>query len=333
MKRLIAALAIAVMIPAQALAWGAGGHRIVGRVAIGALPSTVPGFVRTPFAVDAIGEFAREPDRSKAAGTPHDPDLDPNHQIDLDDEGKSLGGPAITALPRDRDAYETAMRAVGQTGSEGGFLPYSLMDGYQQLRIDFAYWRVLKLGETRGKTAAERAWYVRDRRLREQLTLRDLGYWAHFVGDGSQPQHVSMHYNGWGDHPNPKNYTQERNHSAFEGAFIKANVTEAGVRSVLPAPRDCGATIQLCTAAYIARSASFIEPLYQLWGEGGFKNGDPRGTAFATERLAAGAAELRDLIVKAWITSADMKIGYPAVSVKEIEAGGPIPFESFYGRD
>jgi hypothetical protein len=28
-----------------------------------------------------------------------------------------------------------------------------------------------------------------------------LGIWSHYGGDASQPLHVSIHYNGWGDYP------------------------------------------------------------------------------------------------------------------------------------
>ena len=331
MKRFVLVALIA-LIPVQAWAWGASGHRLVSRLAVEVLPKDIPAFVRTPEAVEAIGEFGREPDRSRVDLSPHTSDFDAGHFLDADDEGKAMGGPAIGSLPMTRDQYETALRAAGTTSLKAGWLPYEIVDGYQQLVIDFAYWRVLRLGETRGATPAERAWYKQDRIRREALTLRDLGEWSHFVGDGSQPLHVSLHYNGWGSFPNPKGYTQEHVHAPFEGAFVKAYVTEDAVRAALRPAADCG-TIQICTAALLSGSWSKVEPLYQLWGQGGFKDGDPRGRAFAAERLGAGVSMLRDLIVKAWAESDTIKIGYPAVGVKAVEAGGPLPFESFHGRD
>ena len=208
------------------------------------------------------------------------------------------------------------------------------MDGYQQLVTDFAYWRVLRAGEMRGETAATRAWFAKDRRLREALTLRDLGYWAHFVGDGSQPLHASLHYDGWGDFPNPHGYTQARIHAAVRGRLRpRPCPCEAAIRAALRAPRDCGPTIQLCVSAYLAETLAQVEPLYQLWGQGASKGADPRGQAFAAARLGAGASELRDLIVKAWAESADAKVGYPAISVKAVEAGAPVPMGSLYGLD
>jgi hypothetical protein len=58
-------------------------------------------------------------------------------------------------------------------------------------------------GAETATTPEERAWFEADRRLREKLTIRDIGIWSHYVGDASQPMHVSVHFNGWGDYPNP----------------------------------------------------------------------------------------------------------------------------------
>ena len=73
----LAALALAVAAaaaPSVALAWGNTGHRIVGELAMEALPVEVPAFLRTPQAVTDVGELSREPDRSKGSGKIHDHD-------------------------------------------------------------------------------------------------------------------------------------------------------------------------------------------------------------------------------------------------------------------
>ena len=110
----------------------------------------------------------------------------------------------IDKLPVTREAYDTQLRAGGSTQYKAGYLPYSIIDGWQQVRKDFAYWRVAVKGAETATTPEERAWFEADRRLREKLTLRDIGIWSHYVGDASQPLHVSVHYNGWGDYPNPR---------------------------------------------------------------------------------------------------------------------------------
>ncbi len=311
----------------QALPWGADGHRMVTVAAVRALPDEVPGFLRTPLAVEQLGELAREPDRSKGAGQPHDGDLDPGHFVNLDDSGRIGGGPLLSALPRSRAEYDAALRSAGEGDSARlGWLPYAVIDGWQQLVKDFGVWRVDRIGETRGASPAERAWFARDRALREMLVLRDLGYWSHFVGDGAQPLHVSVHYNSWGNYPNPNHYTAERIHGPFEGAFVHAHVALGEVEAALTAPRQIDGPIQGEVTDYLAVGQREAEPLFALWTDHGFDAADPsRGKAFAVRRLAAGASELRDLVMAAWRASAMSTVGYPAVKVADVEAGVVAP--------
>ncbi|MGR4865142.1 S1/P1 Nuclease [Caulobacter sp. LARHSG274] len=320
-----------------ALAWGAWGHRLVGVVAARSLPADTPAFLRTPYAVAAIGEYAREPDRWKGSGKLHDTDRDAAHFLDLDDEGRMYGGPkfAVETLPPTRADYETALRAAGQDSWKAGYLPYSIIDGYQQLVKDFTYWRILKAVSRTEKDRTKRAYYVADLKRREELLLRDLGVWAHYVGDGSQPLHVSVHYNGWGDYPNPNGYTQSRaTHGNFEGPLVKTLAAEGEVKALVPAYRDCGCSIESRTVTYLTTTASYVEPLYQLEKQGGLVAADPRAKVFVDQRLAAGAAELRDLVVDAWRASAKGTIGYrPEVSVDQVLSGAADPWNDLYGKD
>ncbi|MEW6596691.1 MAG: S1/P1 Nuclease [Pseudomonadota bacterium] len=333
-----ALLALLLAAPASvAFAWGADGHRDIGRAAMRALPAELPAFLKTAAAVWQVGELAREPDRSKGAGHPHDDDLDPNHFVDLSDDGSIAGGPSISAMPAHRAAYDAALRALGTDGYKQGYLFYSIVDGYQQLVKDFAYWRVDSVGATTEADPVKKAWYAKDKALREAIILRDLGYWSHFVGDASQPLHVTVHYNAWGDYPNPRNFTRDRIHAPFEGGFVHANVTEDMVLTGVAAPRPftAGETIQARTAAFILASKAKVEPLFQLWTEGGFTGADvSRGRAFATACLASGAAELRDLVVEAWRASHDSTVGYPVVKVADIESGKvAVPYDALVGND
>jgi hypothetical protein len=332
---LLAALLATAALPAgQALAWGNYGHRMIGQLGAEAFGPEIPAFLRTRKAIDQIGELAREPDRSKGAGQPHDADADPEHFVDLSLDGTVLGGPRLDAMPRDRKDYEAALRKVGENSSHAGTLYYSLVDGWQHLAIDFAYWRLLKAGERSAKSAADRAYFKKDRELRELLILRDLGFWAHYVGDSSQPLHVSEHYNGWGDGPNPEGYTKERIHSPVEARFVERNVVKAKVKARLYAPETCAAPIQTCVARHLLQSGARVEPTYRLWAEGGFNDGDARGVAFTEEGLAMGASRLRDYVAAAWRQSGEMKAGYPnPQSVKEVEAGKPLDRRSIVGDE
>jgi hypothetical protein len=317
----------------QALAWGSTGHRLIGRAAVLALPEDLPGFLRTPGAADAIGELAREPDRWKDAGVVHDADRNPAHYVNPGDDGVIAGGPSIRSLPSTREAYEAALRAVGTHSWKMGYLPYAIVDGWQQLAKDLAYWRTDVAGAAKTADPAHRAWLTADRTQREALILRDLGTLAHYVGDGSQPLHVTVHFDGWGPFPNPSGYTQQHVHGPFEGEFVRRNVTAAEVRAAMAPYKDCRCDIVDWTSAYLSATAAEVTPFYDLQKEGGFGPGDRRGRAFASERLAAGASALRDLVVDAWRASAARRVGWPEISVADVEAGKVDPFDSLYGID
>lgn len=133
MKRLpaIALAAVIAAAPSSLFAWGNTGHRMLGEIAIKALPVEVPPFLRTKQAALDIGELSREPDRSKGAGKLHDQDRDAAHFIDLDEDGKLLGGPPMLPLAATRAEFETQLRAAGLDQWKVGYLPYSILDRYQ----------------------------------------------------------------------------------------------------------------------------------------------------------------------------------------------------------
>lgn len=334
----VLALAAALSAPAaSAFAWGASGHRTVGVLAAGALPADVPAFLRTPTAIAAIGEYAREPDRWKGSGKIHDHDRDAAHFLDVDDQGRMYGGPMFTVatLPPTRADYETALRAAGQDSWKAGYLPYAIIDGYQQLVKDFTYWRVLTAVVKIEKDATRLAYYKADLVRREALLLRDLGVWAHYVGDASQPLHLTVHYNGWGDYPNPNGYTNSRQtHSQFEGPLTKALNDETAIKALMPDYKACECSIETRVVGYLTETWKLTEPLYQLEKSGGMVATDPRAKTFVQSRLAAGATALRDLVTDAWRESANGKIGYrPEISVADVEAGKADPWFDLYGKD
>ena len=331
-------LAAALSAPAaSALAWGASGHRVVGVVGAKSFPADVPAFLRTPESIAAIGEYARELDRSKGSGKIHDTDRDSGHFLDIDDQGRMYGGPMFTVatLPPTRADYEKALQAVGMDSWKAGYLPYALIDGYQQLVKDFTYWRILTAALKTEKDATRLAYYRADLARREQLLLRDLGVWAHYVGDASQPLHLSVHYNGWGDYPNPNGYTNSRQiHGAFEGPLTKALADEASIKALMPAYKSCDCSIETRIVGYLTETWKQVEPLYQLEKAGGMVETDPRAKAFVQARVAAGATALRDLVTDAWRESANGKIGYrPEISVTDVESGKADPWFDLYGKD
>ena len=200
---------------------------------------------------------------------------------------------------------------------------------------DLALWRVASLGARAAAEAADRAWFEEDRRLREALTRRDIGVWSHYIADGSQPLHVTVHFNGWGTYANPRGFTTATTlHAWFEGELVRRFVARERVAAAVGPYRDCRCAIEARTRAYLAATWATVVALYELERAGGLQEGDPRGVDFATRRLAAGAAEVRDMIVDAWRASADVSVGYPEVSVRDVESGKvPLTRERFLGLD
>jgi hypothetical protein len=331
--RILALCAALAAPPTAALAWGSTGHRMIGEIAVRALPAELPGFLHSPQAALDVGELSREPDRVKGAGRAVDNDLSPGHFLDLDDDGKVLGGPLLSALPATRAEYETQLRAAGQDSWKAGYLPYSIVESYERLAQDFAYWRVLKAAEANPAWAANKAWFSADRRRREAQILVDIGVLSHFVGDGSQPLHVTIHFNGWGNFPNPAGYSTEKLHSPFESDLVQATVKEAAVAAQVAPFRSCACSMAQRTADYLAATGKLVIPFYELVKAGGLAPGDPRGTALATRQMAVGAGELRDLIAEAWRSAGRHSVGYKPVAVADVEAGKVDPYPALYGID
>jgi len=324
----------ALCLSGQALAWGSSGHRIIGEAAIEQLPPEAPAFLRTDAAAAAVGELSREPDRSRGAGIAHDSDRDPGHFVDAGDDGRIAGGPGLADLPPTREAYEKALAQQGATSWRVGYLPYSIIEDWQQLALDFAFWRAAAAGAAHETDPQREAWLDGDRRRRESQILIDIGLLSHFVGDGSMPLHVSIHFNGWGDYPNPSGYTQEKVHSPWEGAYVRKVVTLETVKGAMAPFADCDCPITERVGAYLGRTLATVGPFYELEKAGAFEPGVIKGVEFTTERVAAGAAELRDEILLAWRARGEAKIGYrPAISVADVEAGKIDPYDSLYGGD
>lgn len=318
----------------RALAWGYTGHVLINRDAAAALPGELPAFVRDPTAIDVIAALGPELDRSKGAGKSHDADSDPGHYLDVGDDAAIAGGPLLAALPPTREAYDTALRAAGTDQYKMGFLPYAISDGWEQVVKDFAYWRYDDIGSRAAAAPADRDWFGADRNRRETLTIRDIGVWGHFVGDASQPLHVSVHYNGWGRFANPRGYSTDRTlHARFEGAFVREHVTAASVGAMMTPYRALDGSIESEVARYLSATNGRVAQLYDIELAHGFASGSPEAVAFATRCVADGASELRDLVVDAWRSSTTATVGYPEVRMQDVLSGSVVPQRRALGSD
>jgi hypothetical protein len=274
----------------------------------------------------------------RTTSTAHDAERDPGHYIDIDDAGIVIGGVVpLNQLPATREAFDTAQRSGAQTQYSGGYLAYALLDGFQQVRKDFGIWRAMSVGLTTATNDSDRAWFRFQLQLRQQLIVRDVGYWSHFVADASQPMHVSVHFNGWGNYPNPNGYTTAPIHAPFEGSFVKKYVSFASVAQQMRPYTDRGATTyEQRVPLYLAETLSQLVPVYQAAKDSNNDNyatNQPAEMAIVLKQLAAGASELRDQIVDAWRQSANVTVGFPLVRVSDVEAGRVIVTPATFGAD
>jgi hypothetical protein len=288
-----------------ALSWGVKGHTIIGLAAVAHMPPDLPAFMQTRTAKDEIVYLQAEEDRLKI-GVSQDRawarEWTTDHYLDVGDNGLVGGVVSLGALPATRDDYIKAL-SNGPKHVDAyavGFAPYAILEGYEQVRADFALWRLAPLHEK-----AERA----------SLTIHDIGIFAHFVGDGSQPLHITVHYNGWGDYANPDGFTTSRTfHADYEDVFVDDHLSDADV-SPLVAPAAALADVPLAEIGrYLAKTNSMVVPLYKLAKRGALGSQSSTDAQAAliklsAVRLAAAATMLDSLIDTAWRASAALKAG------------------------
>jgi hypothetical protein len=285
---------------APAFGWGSDGHRMINRLAGATLPAEVPAFLRSPEALNALEYFGPEPDRWRSLA---EPELNaaqaPEHFIDLEWADLILPN-GVGPLPRKRydfiralDAAQPAHLGIPLTPEKVGLQPYVTDEVYERLKS--------AMREYRGLAAAGK-----DTKPVECEIVFLAGWLGHYVGDGSMPLHTSIQYNGWTG-PNPYGYTTEHKiHALFESDYVAANVKPGDFAGLVPARPALLSDVFADYLAYLRHSNTLVEKTYQLEKTGAFAGaGTPEGKAFVDERLAAGAAELRDMIYTAWVRSAD----------------------------
>ena len=294
--RVVAAVTLLpVMLVQQSFAWGSDGHKMINRLAGAALPKDVPEFLRSKDALDALEYYGPEPDRWKS---PLEPELgaagSSEHYLDM--EQSDLVG----ELPRKRYDYVRALAFAQKshpdqalTPEKVGLQPYVATEVWERLKSAMRDYRKLTADHKNTKPVEAEIVFL-------------AGWLGHYVGDGSQPLHTTVQFNGWTG-PNPNGYTTEhRIHSQFESQFVSANIKAADVAKLIPEKPAVMGDVFDDYVAYLKHSHGLVEKTYQLEKTGAFTDaGTPAGREFAEERLAAGATELRDMIYSAWVKSAE----------------------------
>jgi hypothetical protein len=293
-----------------AWSWGRDGHMLINRLAAQNLPADAPAFLHDRNGVDVMEWMGPEPDRWKQRDA--EPELvavqSPDHFLDY--EWAIYGATPCTEgstdcvagykFPRRRYDFIRAMTAAMpahpeiKTFETVGFQPWQVNEVWERLKSDMREYRriIAAKGDTAGVQVA---------------ILFDAGWLGHYVGDGSQPLHITIQYNGWTG-PNPNGYSTDHTiHSKFESVYVSANVHAADVNALVAAAKPVDISDEWTQYfEYIHHTHSLVEKVYQLDKTGAFDAaGTAAGKAFVDERLAAGAIELRDLIYSAWVHSSD----------------------------
>jgi hypothetical protein len=308
----IASILLCLLAAPAAWAWGSDGHRMINFLGAKYLPQDVPAFLRNPNALDVMDYLGPEPDRWRQ----HDAEPElvaeqaPDHFLNM--ESAELAEVPCTAstpdcgadgkmFPRRRYDFIRALAAAQAknptlrlTPEEVGMQPWEVEEIWQKLKVDFREYRRLVAAND-------------DLVPIETAILYNAAWLGHYVGDGSQPLHITIQYNGWIG-PNPNGYTTEHHiHSEFESVYVSVNIKRDEVAPLVAATQpqtiddEWGQYLD-----YLKHTNSLVEQVYQLDKAGSFTGaGTPDAKSFTDERLAAGAIELRNLIYSAWVHSAD----------------------------
>ncbi len=285
-----------------AAAWGNEGHVAINRVAAQKIPATMPRFLRR--AVVEIAYLGPEPDRWR---NPSEFALknaqEPDHFIDLERVAW------LDPLPPGRyefyrKLYDKRAAALAHPEADPanehpddylpervGLQPYITMEVYGRLKAAFR--------EYRQRVAAHQP-----TQAVQQAIIFYTGWIGHYVADGAQPLHTTIHYNGWVG-PNPNGYTTQHGiHAQFETAYVAANITAKDFAGLVNPPEQLDDPFGRYIA-YLKQSHGLVENVYALEKSGGFTaKGTPAAFDFTTHRLAAGSQMLLDLWYTAWLESA-----------------------------
>lgn len=321
MKIKIAPVALLAMLvasaPSRAWAWDYEGHRIVNQLALAALPTNFPAFVKTPAARERIAFLGGEPDRWRNIAD--DPSLShysgPDHYLDLEEladygltpeTAPHLRYDLVARLALGRAAHPERFAPIDPLKNKDhtreliGFAPWAITEYCGKLRSAFSY---LKAFQDYGGTPAEIA-------NAQANIIYLMGVMGHIVGDCAQPLHVTKHHHGWvGD--NPMGYTTNASfHGWIDGGFFKKT---GGINlgalagKIRPAiivgdplkPEDLFRQVM----AYLGRTYQQLEPLYQLEKEKKLTPENEQaseGRALLNGQLVNGGQMLGDLWFSAW---------------------------------
>jgi hypothetical protein len=304
-------------------AWDYEGHRAINGLALASLPKDFGGFELTPALKGRIEYLAGEPDRWRnvpnrrnGTGLALAQYNETDHYIGLED--LKLYGLTPETLPplrydfvadivKARAAHPERFPAIDpdkdadHSRELDGFLPWAITENYEKLKSDFGS---LKAFMQHGGTPEEIANAKAD-------CIYIMGVMGHYVGDGSQPLHTTVHFNGWvGD--NPKGYTTRQTfHAWIDGGYFKKTggiKADALAGKIQPATRIANAEqpdgVFRAVVDYLVEQNKFVEPLYEMEKNGQLTGEDGKGmdgVAFLDGQLVKAGQMLGNLWLTAWL--------------------------------
>jgi hypothetical protein len=286
MQKIVAGLlAVLLLLPGVAQAWGEKGHLMVNRLAIDASAGQLPPFMR-----EAAGQLAYngfEPDRwREEAGSPMNAAQAPDHFFDSEMWG------SISTIEADRYAFMAKLTERKIDLARIGYLPYAIMENYGRLRNAFRRWRNAKTPEDKESARANAVVYA--------------GILGHYIGDGTMPMHLSIHFNGWAEGtPNPRNFTMDRTfHGRYENAYVNVAIDISRVRPRVQPPQRLN-NVFGAVKDHLTRTFLELVPAYELEKAGEFNPESPKakGTDMIAGELARAATMLGNLWFTAWVES------------------------------
>jgi hypothetical protein len=282
-----------------AFSWGTRAHAVIDRTAVDTLPADGPIFLKNY--VDYIAGSASIPDTWRGASDPFSKiEEDPNHGWFREQFG------FMKVIPRSRYEFVLALYReqlrIEKSDPENarlmnvrwtGTLPYAAAEVYGHLVADM---RLLRRAQAQGKDAA----YL------EQTCAFYVAWMGHYIGDGSQPLHDTIHHDGW-QGPDPNGYTRDHKiHGRFESQYVDAiALTEADILPRIGEPGHLQGDVFDLILAHLDEAGSNVEAIYKLDKRNAFADvHDPEAREMVYSRIAAGARMLRDLVYRAWLESA-----------------------------
>jgi hypothetical protein len=292
---LIAALSI----PQAAFPWGARAHAVIDHTAVDTLPDDGPVFLKKY--ADYIAGSASIPDTWRQASEPFSKiEEDPNHGWFREQFA------FMKTVPRSRYEFVLALYKeylrIEKTDPENakrmnvrwtGTLPYAASEVYGHLVADMRYLR---------KARADN----KDTTFLEQTCAFYVAWMGHYIGDGSQPLHDTIHHDGW-QGPDPEGYTRDpKIHGRFESQYVDAiALTEADITPRIGKPGHLDGDVFDLILAHLDEAGSNVETIYKLDKRNAFADPhDAEAREMVYSRTAAGARMLRDLVYRAWLESA-----------------------------